>query len=299
MRRCAACAVATIGLIGAAPAAAQQPPSYGGGLLPAVAANGGYTPTLGIVLQPRGGQIAVRFDTYIRCGGDDYQIVGRKTVPFDGRSFRAKARRQIPIGTRRGNRVAYTWNVRGQADGTIASGRLRITGTRFVDGRRTSCRRKPNRRFAARMQGPAPTGSPTAPKRAGFGGVSDVQVGGGLPGPVMLRVTASGRRVFARWNVVGNCRRGPDDELANFTPSMRIRPDGSFSRAERFSISYADVFIRYRVRFAGRVSGEYANGTLRMSGRIYTPNGKRLLTRCDSGLHNWSAAMLRPIAPAG
>ena len=115
----------------------------------------------------------------------------------------------------------------------------------------------------------------------------------------MLRVTASGRRVFARWNVVGNCRRGPDDELANFTPSMRIRPDGSFSRAERFSISYADVFIRYRVRFAGRVSGEYANGTLRMSGRIYTPNGKRLLTRCDSGLHNWSAAMLRPIAPAG
>jgi hypothetical protein len=70
-------------------------------------------------------------------------------------------------------------------------------------------------------------------------------------------------------------------------------------RAERFAISYADVFIRYRVRFAGRVSGETANGTLRMSGRPYTPDGKRLLTRCDSGLRNWSAGMLRPIAPVG
>ena len=44
---------------------------------------------------------------------------------------------------------------------------------------------------------------------------------------------------------------------------------------------------------------EYANGTLRARSRIYTANRKRLLTRCDSGLRNWSAAMLRPIAPAG
>ena len=84
-----------------------------------------------------------------------------------------------------------------------------------------------------------------------------------------------------------------------FAWTLRGQADGSFSLAERFGVSYADVFIRYRVRFAGRVSGEYANGTLRMSERIYTPNGKRLLTRCDSGLRSWSAGMLRPIAPAG
>ena len=282
------------------PAAAQaQSPSYGGGLLRNPAAGSHYSPLLGIVLQPRGGQIAVRFDTYIRCGRDDYQVVGRKTVPFDGRSFRAKAARQFRIGTRGRNRVVYAWDVRGQADGTIASGRVKVAGVRIVGGKRTACNRKPKRRFSARIQGGAPTGSPLPPARAGFGGVSDVQIGGGLPAPVVLRVTPSGRRIFSRWNVVADCGRGPNDELANFTPSMRIRPDGSFSRAERFSISYADVFIRYRVRFAGRVSGEYANGTLRMSGRIYTPNGKRLLTRCDSGLRNWSAAMLRPIAPAG
>ena len=53
------------------------------------------------------------------------------------------------------------------------------------------------------------------------------------------------------------------------------------------------------MRFTGRVSGELANGTMRLRARIYTPNGKRLLTRCDSGLRNWGAGMLRPIAPAG
>jgi hypothetical protein len=298
MRKLLVGVVSAAVLIAAVPAAAQAQ-SYGGGLLPNRSAKGGYTPLLGIVLQPRGGQIVARFDTYIRCGRDDYQIVGRKAVPFDGRSFRARAARQIRIGTHRRNRVVYAWDVRGQVDGTIASGRVRIAGVRFVDGRRTACNRKPTRRFAARIQGPAPTGSPAPPPRAGFGGVSDVQLGGGLPAPVMLRVTSSGRRIFARWNVVADCRRGPDDELANFTPSMRIRPDGSFSRAERFNVSFADAFIRYRVRFAGRVSGDYANGTLRMSARIYAPKGRRLLTRCSSGTHSWSAARLRPLAPAG
>ncbi len=296
MRTLVVVAVGAAVLIAAAPAGAQAP-VYGGGKVSNPPAKSRYNPLLGIVLQPRGGQIVARFDTYIRCGRDDYQIVGRKTMPFDGRSFQGSATRQIRIGTRRGNRVVYAWDVRGQLDGTIASGRVRIAGVRFVGRKRTACNRKPTRRFSARIQGPAPTGSPTPPPRAGFGGVSSVQLGGGLPGPVMLRVTPSGRRIFARWNVVGDCRRGPDDELANFTPSMRLRPDGSFSRAERFGISYADVFIRYRVRFAGRVSGEYATGTLRMSGRIFTPNGKRLLTRCSSGTHNWTAAMLRPIAP--
>src|SRR5688572_1531673 len=206
MRGFVAGALTAATLIVAAPAAAQAP-SYGGGLVPNRPAKGGYTPLLGSVLQPRGGQIAVRFDTYIRCGGDDYQVIGRKTVPFDGRSFRATASRQFRIGTRGRNRVVYRWDVRGQADGTIASGRVRIVGVRIVGGRRTRCNRKPTRRFSARIQGPAPAGSPQPPARAGFGGVSDVQIGGGLPGPVMLRVTASGRRILARWNVVGDCGR--------------------------------------------------------------------------------------------
>jgi hypothetical protein len=295
MRRTVAGVMLVLGLVAAAPAAAQE---YGGGRFPAKP-SGNYTPTVGIVLQQRGGQMAIRFDTSIKCPGYQYEITGRKVVPFDGRSYAASGGARFAIGTRRGNHVRYSWRLQGQTDGTIASGRIVVSGTRFINGRRSSCSRKPRRRFSARVAGPAPAGSPRPPALSAFGGLSDVQITDGLRGPVQLKVTRSGRRVLSRWTVFATCGRGPRTDLTNITPSMRIRADGSFSRAERFPFAYADVFIRYRVRFAGRVSGEYANGTLRMRARIYSRNGKRLLTRCDSGTRNWTAAMLRPIAPAG
>ena len=296
MRGFVAGAVLTATLIGAPPAAAQD---YGGGRLPASPAKDGFTPTVGIVLQPRGDRIAFRFDTSIKCRDFLYEAVGRKVVPFDGRRFSATGASRFPIGAGRGNHVRFAWRLRGQADGTIASGRLEIAGVRFIDGRRTRCTAKPKRRFSARVAGPAPAGSPAPPAKAAFGGLSDIQVADGLRGPVVLKVGSTGKRIRSRWAAFANCGRGPRADLVNFTPPMRIRADGSFSLAERFPFRYADVLIRYRVRFAGRVSGEYANGILRMRARIYTRDGKRLLTRCDRGTRNWSAAMLRPIAPAG
>ena len=117
---------------------------------------------------------------------------------------------------------------------------------------------------------------------------------------MLLKATSSGRRIAARWTALAACGRGPRADLVNFTPSMRIRADGSFSRAERFAVRYADAFVRYRVRFAGRVSGEGATGTLRMRARIYTRSGSRLLTRCDSRtrLERRDAAHDRPRAAA-
>ena len=97
----------------ALPAAAQaQTPSYGGGRLPASAPRGSFVPTVGIVLQPRGDRIAFRFDTSIKCGREFYEAVGRKVVPFDGRSFRAKGASRFRIGTGRGNRVIFAWTLR-------------------------------------------------------------------------------------------------------------------------------------------------------------------------------------------
>jgi hypothetical protein len=296
MRGFVAGAVLTAALIGAAPAAAQD---YGGGRLPFSTPIRPYTPTVGITLQVRGDRMAFRFDTSVQCPGYRYEILARRSVPFDGRRFAAKGNGRFRIGTHRGNRVTYRWRLRGQADGTIASGRLFVTGTRYIDGRRESCRSKPRRRFSARVAGPAPAGSPVPPAKAAFGGLSDVDVGGGLRGHVLLKVGGSAKRIGSRWTVFATCGRGPRDKLTNITPPMRLRPDGSFSRAERFTAFFVGLQIRYRVRFAGRVSGEFANGTLRMRSRIYTRNGRRLLTRCDSGTRNWTAAMLRPIAPAG
>jgi len=294
MRRIVAGAVTAAALSCAAPAAAQD---YGGGRLPFSVPIRPFTPTTGITLQVRGDRMAFRFDTSLQCPGYRYEIVGRRVVAFDGRHFAAKAKGSFRIGTRRGNRVTYRWRLRGQADGTIASGRLFVTGTRYLDGRRQKCGAKPRRRFSARVAGPAPVGSPVPPAKAAYGGLSDVDVGRGLRGHVLLKVGGSSKRIGSRWSVFATCGRGPRDSLTNITPPMRLRADGSFSRSERFSAGYVGLFIRYRVRFAGRVSGEFANGTLRMRSRIYTANGKRLLTTCDSGLRSWSASMLRPISP--
>jgi len=291
--RRAAGAAAVLAAIWAAPAAAQAP-SYGGGRLPSAAVpKTGYTPTMGIVLQPRGDKLALRFDTSLRCGRTSYDVAGRAVVPFDGRSFSAQAGRRLRIG---GGRIDFAWTMSGQADGTIAAGTLIVAGVRRAGGRRTTCNRKPTRRFTARLAAPAPTGSPRPPGGASFGGLSTIGVSDGLRAPVVLKATSSGRRIAARWNALARCGRGPRADLVNFTPSMRVRADGSFSRSERFAVRYADALVRYRVRFAGRVSGESAGGKLRMRARIYTRSGSRLITRCDTRTRGWTAGLLRAVA---
>ena len=110
----------------------------------------------------------------------------------------------------------------------------------------------------------------------------------------MLRVNRNAKKVAARWTASAGCsKRARRQDLVNYTPPTRIRPDGTFSRSERFSVSYADAFIRYRVKFSGRFSGEGTSGTLRMRAREYSADGKRFRRRCDSGVRTWSAAMLR------
>jgi hypothetical protein len=281
-------------LLAAAGPAVAQSPSYGGGLLPGASGKpGGYTPTIGIALQPRGSQIAIRFDTTMRCARFVEELTGRATVPFDGRSFRAKKLHWMyPLAGPARNRVTFSWRLSGTVDGAFARGKLRVVATRHFNGTHLSCRRKPNRRWVARIEGPAPTGSPAPPARAGFGGLDDIQLGNGLRGAVMLRVSGDAKKIGSRWTARAACGKGRPVTFVNYTPPMRIRPDGSFSRAERFAVRFRDELLRYRVRIAGRVSGEAANGTLRLRVGIFSRNGKRLKTRCDSGLRNWSAGRL-------
>jgi hypothetical protein len=293
MRGAVVAIVLGVVLIAAAPAGAQSA-SFGGGLMPRAGGKpGGYTPTIGIVLQPRGSQIAIRFDTTMHCGRYVEELTGRATVPFDGRTFSAKKLRwQFGLAGPPRNRVTFSWRLRGTVDGALARGRLRVTGARHFNGRTLSCNHKTKRRWAARLEGPAPTGAPLPPSRAGFGGLSDVQLGDGLRAPVILRVSKDAKKVGSRWTAHAPCGKGGPITFVNYTPPMRFRPDGSFSRAERFAVRYSDALLRYRVRFAGRTSGEAANGTMRLRVRVYSRNGKRLRTRCDSGLRNWSAGRL-------
>lgn len=274
--------------LAAMPAAASAD-DYGGGLLPAAAAPRHYTPTVGIALQTRGDRIALRFDTSIKCGSDSYDAVGRKVVPLRGDRFRARAASVFRIGGGTGNRVYFGWRLKGRAEGASASGRLTIKGVRILGSHRRACRQRPARRWTARLVAPAAAGAPIPAPRSAFDGLSDQVIADGLRGPVVLRLTNDASKVAARWTVSAHCGSGGPQHLINYTAPSLVRPDGTFANDERFAVAYADAYIRYRVTFSGRFSGDGATGTLQMRAGRYSRDGKPLRSRCDSGPRAWTA----------
>ena len=69
-----------LGLLIAIPAAVRaQAPSYGGGSLPYTTTPRAFNPSMGIVLQPRGPRVALRFDTLLLCGRTTEEAVGQRT----------------------------------------------------------------------------------------------------------------------------------------------------------------------------------------------------------------------------
>jgi hypothetical protein len=106
---------------------------------------------------------------------------------------------------------------------------------------------------------------------------------------VILRASSNGKRVAAQWTTATKCGRGAVDTFVNFTPPTKLRADGTFSRSERFSVQYADLFIRYRASFSGRIRSDGATGTLRLRTRVYNGSGTKLRTKCDSGGRTWIA----------
>jgi len=289
--RVVAAVAALAGLVAFAPGIGQaQVPPYGGGSLPYTVVPRGFKPSVGIALQPRGERVALRFDTTLLCGGRTYEAVGRSLAAFDGSAFSAQGASRV-----RALRLRYAWTLTGVVSGQSATGALRIAGRLRRGGRRISCGRSPTRPFEARVG--APAGAPAAARPAsGYAGTSDIGVGDGLPGPVVLRTTRDGGKVAARWNAIARCGRGPRERLVNFTPATRIGAAGAFLRKERFKVRYSNVVVRYRVRFGGRFLADGAAGRLRMRARVMDRRG-HLLTRCDTGLRRWRALAAAAGAP--
>jgi hypothetical protein len=254
---------------------------------------------VGIVLQPRGQRIALRFDTSLRCGRTAEEAVGRRLVALAGTSFAANGASVVRSGR---VRLEYAWSLHGTVAGQTVTGSLRIVGRRRIGTDRwVRCRRRPERGFQARLA-TAPAGPPARPRPASsYYGFSDMTIVDGLRAPVVLRTTRDGAKVAARWNAIARCRRGAGERLANFTPATPVRPDGSFARSERFSVRYADALVRYRVRFVGRFQSDGAQGDLRMRARVFDRRGRRLRTRCDTRTRRWRAlaADTAPVRPVG
>jgi hypothetical protein len=112
------------------------------------------------------------------------------------------------------------------------------------------------------------------------------QAAGGVRMPISLATTHNGK-VAALWEATMGCARGRVP-MANFTPVTKIRPDGTFSRSERYTIRHGDgAADHYRVRLTGAFHADGVSGTLRASLRPTKP-GKRYGT-CASGTQAWAA----------
>ena len=222
------------------------------------------------------------FDSTLRCGGRTVFARDRAVVSWDGVVINASGSRRVHIDDRP---VRFSWVVAARAEGDTARGTLQIAARR--NGR--ACAGRAPRPFEARL-GPAPAGASWRPP----GGTALYGTGrhllrGRLPAPVVLRVTATGRRVAARWSVAARCRRGPRERFTNLTPPTRIGAGAGFSRRERFAVIYTNAFVRYRVAFRGRFVGAGATGTLRLRATVLDRRGGRVLTRCDTRRRGWSA----------
>src|SRR4051794_620698 len=111
------------------------------------------------------------------------------------------------------------------------------------------------------------------------------QSAGGLRLPAALRATKNGR-VYAVWQAMLRCGRATIP-MADYTPSRRIRPDGTFGGSQSYVIRYRGYSEHYRVTFKGQFRADGVTGTLRA--RVYYKERKRRSVNCTSGTQTWTA----------
>ena len=220
------------------------------------------------------------------CGGTVIDTLGGGTVDWDGTNFSFQGSRTEALTK---GRIRYTWTVTGQISGGTGTGTLHITGVRRRGGRSRQCTRKPDRPFTVKLP-VAPAGGPAAPgARAFHAGTSDYEIFDHIQSPVILRASKDRNQIAGQWTTSIKCGRGPTASFVNFSPAMRVKPDGTFSRKERFSVQYGTELVRYRASFSGRIRTDGATGTLRLRTRVYNRSGTKLRTKCDSGGRTWIA----------
>lgn len=270
------------GLAVAAPATAQVVPGaeYAGGHVSPGRSSVGSS-EVGLRVDPAGANVAIRAVASIPCRRDGSEGAASGAGPLapDG-SFRVTL-------SRRTQRAVQGFRATLVAAGRIAADR--VSGTLQVVSRqngRVRCRGSVP--FSARTA-PALSEQP-APPPAGAVLLGRTSARAGGPFALNLRVNAAGNRIERV--VVGyrvGCRSDRGLEETNYSPPMAIRPDGTFTHTERFTLRFRDADERVTVVTTGRFVDGGAIGTIRARAVARTRRG-RLVERCDSGTLRWSAA---------
>jgi hypothetical protein len=105
------------------------------------------------------------------------------------------------------------------------------------------------------------------------------------PRPFLLRVGRdTGRVAFAVFEYTRQCQRRRY-VLNDVTRGAPIRPDGTFSISNRFTLRYSDVRQneRFHVQVAGAFAAGAVTGTLRVTSVARRRGTRRVVDRCDTG----------------
>jgi hypothetical protein len=220
---------------------------------------------------------------------DDGRITGRLSVAYEckHRSFTNEIVR-LKGSTADGVSFSAAGKLKWRARGTV---RFALTGALAPDSVSgklvTSLKGCPKytRDVALRTES-APAGAPAVPAAAGLFSGLTAQAAGGIRLPVALRVTSQ-RRVWAVWQAQMRCGPKAVVPMGNTTPTSAIKPDGTFSRSETYTIRFrGGLSERYRVTFKGRFLADGAVGTLRA--RMQTRKKGKSYYPCDSGTQTWA-----------
>ena len=176
--------------------------------------------------------------------------------------------------------------VTGQVSGGEIRGRLEATasgaGVRDCKG---------GMDYVARVP-PSLVGDTTpAPAGATLIGMTTGRAGG--PFAVNLRVNGDATRITQF--VAGSrykCRTIKPIQETNYSPPIKINPDGTFRFVERFRLPYRDAVERVVVTTEGRFSGGAATGTWQATTTARSRRTRRVIDRCNTGRLSWSASVL-------
>ncbi len=260
---------------------AAQAADYGGGT--AVDSFREYKRQLTIVsVRTRSDASAVvRVLVQTRCG---FGSIGRTVRPAPDGSFRIRTTARRRDGdVHRTAQFAVTGSVAGATGSGTASVKLTFRRNGRVVEQCSSGRRTWQIRAATRE---ATAGPPKA--NAGYYGLTSQTRE--RPRAFTLRVNRRARRVqSAVFDYRNLCRRG-FVETNNVTPGGRIRPNGTFSLRERFTVRFSNATEHALVKIDGRFTPNGVNGRLSVTSTVRSPAGA-VIDRCRSGRRTFAAVL--------
>lgn len=286
--------LATIVAATVAPGAASAAPipgaSYGGGVPPLSYANRHVPRSLHVDahVTPDGTRARVRVNAFALCRGGGYlnhRFDASGPIGADGRmvaqarSLRYRGPGSVHFGPKGIGTADLVF------DGARATGTVRVRVTLRVRGKRVRCDSR-SRPVELRSVAADPGTPGAVTPGAAYFGIVETNYRGRVA-PFAFKVNAAGTKIpSAVWGAAIACPRSAE-YLANISPSMTVRSDGTFRRTEKFTTRFDNATDRVRVVLAGRFTAAGATGTINVLQRTRFKNGTRMT--CRSGTVRWHA----------